>query len=522
MTDEPLTEREIAKMSPEDQIRYAIVNGCHTPDEIGEVTHVSLGWTKDTLDEMVMAGAVEKRQTDDTVYFDLPEAETPDVIESRAVRKPSIDDRDGDDTVEGTEADEEDVKSSAREHGGKIPVDRDYDWESEKLDPDSVADYVDSNGEYSDMLAEIEAREIVDKLPRFRVPGPTGCGKTTAGEALSVELDAPCFIIECHDGLRPNNLLGMPTYVGDETWFVDGPVTKALLASKAANDPTTDFDEVFLIFDEVNRTTSRTLGVVMSALDHRGEITLNARGGETISGDPMNLVTIATMNEGDGYITNPIDRAQKRRFGNTYPVDYIGVNDKAAEIELLTENTPIYKDIAREMVRAANEIREKADSDGSPVEMGVPTSNMLDWAKTAYVHKDRSADGGPVMKAARKAIVDMYYSESERERKVVVQTLETYVRGMDVSEKSEDIDTDEDETEGDTLGDLFIDDDDEDDDETPSEDDAAYDPEISVADDTFLVCEECGFYKKADDVDEEVTMTMACPECDEKLEPMES
>lgn len=519
MTEEPLTEREIAKMSPEDQVRYAIANGCHQPDEIGEVTQVSVGWTKDVLEEMADAGAVEQTETDDAVFFDLPEAETPELIEGRAERKPSIDDRAGDDTVDGMEADEEDVKEAARDHGGEIPVDRDYDWEGEILDPDSVADYVDSNGEYADMLAEIENREVVDKLPRFRVPGPTGCGKTTAGEALSVELDAPCFIIECHDGLRPNNLLGMPTYVGDETWFVDGPVTKALLASKAANDPTTDFDEVFLIFDEVNRTTARTLGVVMSALDHRGEVTLNARGGETVSGDPMNLVTVATMNEGDGYITNPIDRAQKRRFGNTYPVDYIGVNDMDAEVKLLKENTPIYENIAREMVRAANEIRKKADEDGSPVEMGVPTSNMLDWAKTAFVHKDRAAEGGPVMKAARKAVVDTFYAENERERKVVVQTLETHVRGMDVVDRSKDDDEIESDDDDESLGDLFGSDEDDD---SPSEDDDAYDPEISVSDETFLVCDECGFYEEAGAVDEEVSMTMTCPECEEKLEPMES
>lgn len=521
MTDEVLTDREIAKMAPEDQIRYAIVNGCHEPDEINEVTQVSTGWTKERLDEMAENGAVERTDTDESVFFDLPGADTPDPIADRAERKPSVDDRPGDDTVDVMEADESDVKESAREHGGRIPVDRDYDWSAEKLDPDSVADYVDSNGEYADMKAEIEAREVVDKLPRFRVPGPTGCGKTTAGEALAVEMDAPCFIIECHDGLRPNNLLGMPTYVGDETWFVDGPVTKALLASEAANDPTTDFDEVFLIFDEVNRTTSRTLGVVMSALDHRGEVTLNARGGETVSGDPMNLVTVATMNEGDGYITNPIDRAQKRRFGNTYPVDYIGVNDTDAEVELLAEQTPIYKNVAREMVRAANEIREKADSDDSPVEMGVPTSNMLDWAKTAYVHKDRTAEGGPVMKAARQAVVETFYSENERERKVVVQTLETHVRGMDVADRSEDVDEDEDESEDEkSLGDLFGSDEDDD---SPTEDDDAYDPEISVSsEDTFFVCDECGFYESADAVDEEVVVTMACPECGEKLDPMES
>ena len=523
-TDETLTEREIATMSPEDQVRYAVRNGCHRADRIDEVTQVTTTWTKDVLDEMVEANTLVCETDNDGVpLFSFPESDRPEPP-ARAEPKPSVGERPGDDTVDAVEADEADVAETASAHGGEIPVDRNYDWESEKLDPESVADYVDSNGEFADMLTLVERREEIDKLPRFRIPGPTGCGKTTAGEALAVELDAPCFIIECHDGLRPNNLLGMPTYVGDETWWVDGPVTKALLASQAANDPTTDFDEVVLIFDEANRTTSRTLGVIMSALDHRGEVTLNARGGETISGDPMNLVTVATMNEGDGYIVNPMDRAQKRRFGNTYPVDYIGMNDVDAEVDLLAKETPIGTRVAREMVKAANEIREKADDSG-PVEMGVPTSSMLDWAKTAWAHRDRSADGGPVMKAARETIVNTFYAENEKERNVVTTTFESYVRGMALDKKSDtDDDADEDEE---SLADLFVDDDEEDDDALgdASEDDAAYDTEISVSSETFLMCDGtdgCGYYEEASEAPEEVVATMECPECGNDLEPVEA
>lgn len=517
-------ERDMDDLSPEGQVRYAVSAGADRISKITNVTSISDEWTVDVVSELVRDNVLVQQSDSKGTYYRLAsemedsmsEDSEPDTDD--ADRKESITERPGDDTVSGPEADEEDVAETRRKHDGTIPVDRDYNWEAEKLDPDSVADYVDSNGEYGDIKAEIEDRELIDKLPRHRIPGPTGCGKTTCGEALAVEADGPAFIIECHDGLRPNNLLGMPTYVGDETWWTDGPVTKALLASEAANRDDTDFDEVFLIFDEVNRTTSRTLGVVMSALDHRGEVTLNARGGETVKGDPMNLVVIATMNSGDGYIVNPIDRAQKRRFGNTYPVDYIGMNDIDAEIGLLTKETPVGENTADAMVRAANEIRKKADEDGSPVEMGVPTSTMLDWAKTAksYADRDRDADGGPLMKAARRAVLNTFFADDERERDVVQTTLESHVRGMDV-EGPDDTESESESDDAESLSDLFGDPEDTDD-----SDSASISGEIDASDETFLMCGGCGHYEEVAEADEEVVATMECPECGDPLDPVES
>jgi nitric oxide reductase NorQ protein len=522
--DDVLSESEIAKLSPQDQVRYAVENGCHDPADIHTVTQITEGWTDDVLAEMHNAGDLVKTTTDDAeARFHLPGSDSL----AAARTEPKTPASEGtDDTVTTMEADEKDVSEAAAENGGQIPVDRDYDWAAHKLDPSSVVDYVDSNGEYGDIRTEIEMRGEIGKLPRFRMTGPTGCGKTTLGEAMAVEMDAPCFTVECHDGLRPNNLLGMPTYVGDETWFVDGPVTKALLASQAANDPTTDFDEVFLIFDEVNRTTARTLGVVMSALDHRGEVTLNARGGETVSGDPMNLVVISTMNEGDGYITNPIDRAQKRRFGNTYPVDYIGMNDTTKEVDLIADQTPVRVSVARKMVNAANEIREKAQTDDSPIEMGVPTSEMLDWARSAWAYRERPCDGGPVMKAARRTLLNTFYDDG-RAADVVTTTFESYVRGLELNE-SDDDESESDDDEAKSLGELFGGGDSDETDDSDdalggaSEDDDAYDTDISVSDETWLMCGACGFSEKATDAEDEVVTTMMCPACDESLRPMDA
>lgn len=458
--DSTLTEREVSELSPEKQVKHAIESGCRTLHDITDVTHVTEDWTKRVLSDLVDADVLRvvddspprfakaaARSHDDTSG---PDADA----EPDADRKESVADRDTDDTVSETPTADADSRF--------VPVDRDYDWNSQKLSPPSVAEYVDTNGELEDIRTSIEHRYLNGgKLPRFRVKGPTGCGKTTLGESLAVDFDAPCFIVECHAGLRPGSLLGTTAYKDDGTVWVDGPVTRALLASQAASRPDTDFEEVFLIFDEVNRAKARTLSVIMSALDHRAEVTLNGRGGEVVEGDAMNLVTVATMNKGSGYQVNQMDRAQKRRFGSTFSVDYLGRNNIDAEVELITSESGVDDSAAHEMVSVANEIRQKADERSSPIEMGVPTSQMLDWAKTAtmYEHAGRYSENQRLVEAARCVLLETFYTE-DREEDTVDTLLSDYLLGVSVTEGTPDDDAttadESDETE-EVLDEIFAD-----------------------------------------------------------------
>ncbi len=547
-TTDELSEKERGAMSLPDQVRYAIFNGNYRIKEICEVTTFSPGWTTDIIEDMVDEDELFEGSDQHGLFYALPhemnnqglsaderdelheqalkqftsrttigdekdmeahmqsgsEQETPETPETAADADADAESvhadaaatetttttnptPTGDDTVSGPTADSEDIAEAKSKNGGRLPVDRRYDWNKEKLDPAKVADYISANGEKEDIIRQIEDRRTTGKSPHFRLVGPTGCGKTTLPQNIAVGMDAPCFIIECHEGLRPNNLLGMPTYVGDETWWVDGPLTKALLASKER--------PVVLIFDEVNRTTSRTLGIIMSALDHRGQVTLNARGGEKIQGDPMNLLVFSTMNQGDGYVTNRIDIAQLRRLGNTFPTDYIGMYDVSEEAKLITDRTPVSKDVATELVECANSIRKKADERDSSLSIGIPTSVILDWARTAWSYRDNAdADGGPLVKAGQESVIDLFYRGDEDSVDVVTTTIESHLRGMEI---------DYEET-------------------TASEEDPAGEATIDISDETWLMCESCGWYAESEDADDDVVTTMQCPECDHTLTPREA
>jgi len=58
--------------------------------------------------------------------------------------------------------------------------------------------------------------------------GPTGCGKTRFVEAMAHDLGRPLITVACHDDLTTADLVGRYLLRGDETVWVDGPLTHAV------------------------------------------------------------------------------------------------------------------------------------------------------------------------------------------------------------------------------------------------------------------------------------------------------
>lgn len=58
--------------------------------------------------------------------------------------------------------------------------------------------------------------------------GPTGCGKTRFVEAMAHDLDRPLITVACHDDLTTADLVGRYLLRGDETVWIDGPLTRAV------------------------------------------------------------------------------------------------------------------------------------------------------------------------------------------------------------------------------------------------------------------------------------------------------
>ena len=58
--------------------------------------------------------------------------------------------------------------------------------------------------------------------------GPTGCGKTRFVEAMAYDLGRQLITVSCHDDLTTADLVGRYLLRGDETVWVDGPLTRAV------------------------------------------------------------------------------------------------------------------------------------------------------------------------------------------------------------------------------------------------------------------------------------------------------
>jgi MoxR-like ATPase len=75
---------------------------------------------------------------------------------------------------------------------------------------------------------------LFESAHRRRLPvllkGPTGCGKTRFVEYMAWRLKRPLVTVACHDDLTTADLVGRYLIVGNETVWVDGPLTAAVRA----------------------------------------------------------------------------------------------------------------------------------------------------------------------------------------------------------------------------------------------------------------------------------------------------
>jgi len=290
----------------------------------------------------------------------------------------------------------------------QMPVfgDRDYDW-SQYVPSPSDDVYLEVDGERSDMDAIIRARESTGQLPRFRLTGPPGTGKTTLAESLGAEHQFPVIPIQFTASMRDSELLGSPHLIGGESVYVDGPLVKALLCSQER--------PVIVILDEINRAPFHRKSSLQPFLDHRAQATIELRGGEVIEGEATNIITVATMNEGAEYETYQLDPAERRRHGNTWEVPFLGLIDRDREAGIVADRTPVDMELAQLLVDGANEVRQLAmHDDTSPISAGITTSTLLEWAQTAAAYRNGGRES-PVEHAARTAVVQPHYGEHEGE-----------------------------------------------------------------------------------------------------------
>jgi nitric oxide reductase NorQ protein len=96
--------------------------------------------------------------------------------------------------------------------------------------------------------------------------GPTGCGKTRFVEAMAHDLDRPLITVACHDDLTTADLVGRYLLKGDETVWVDGPLTRAVR------------EGAICYLDEVVEARQDTTVVLHPLADYRRQLPIERLG----------------------------------------------------------------------------------------------------------------------------------------------------------------------------------------------------------------------------------------------------
>lgn len=174
--------------------------------------------------------------------------------------------------------------------------------------------------------------EVFEAAYQARLPvllkGPTGCGKTRFVEHMAWRLfrradstrrtvETPLITVACHEDLTATDLVGRYLLSGDETVWMDGPLTRAVRSG------------AILYLDEVVEARKDTTVVIHSLTDHRRVLPIE-KTGELLDAHADFLLVIS-YNPGYQSVQKDLKPSTRQRFVSL-EFDYPGVDVEAAII----------------------------------------------------------------------------------------------------------------------------------------------------------------------------------------------
>ncbi|WP_102419808.1 CbbQ/NirQ/NorQ/GpvN family protein [Mycobacterium sp. 4858] len=169
--------------------------------------------------------------------------------------------------------------------------------------------------------------------------GPTGCGKTRFVEAMAHDLGRPLITVACHDDLTTADLVGRYLLQGDETVWVDGPLTRAVR------------EGAICYLDEVVEARQDTTVVLHPLADHRRQLPIE-RLGVTLDAAP-GFGLVVSYNPGYQSVLKDLKDSTRQRMVA------IEFDFPAADVEegIVAHEAGVDATTAAELVRLGQAIR---------------------------------------------------------------------------------------------------------------------------------------------------------------------
>ncbi len=226
-----------------------------------------------------------------------------------------------------------------------------------------------------------------NRLPLL-LKGPTGCGKTRFVSHMASRLGRPIHTVACHDDLSAADLIGRYLLKGEETLWIDGPLTRAVR------------DGAICYLDEVVEAR-KDVSVVLHPLTDDRRILPIDRTGEVLEAPP-GFMLVVSYNPGYQNILKTLKPSTRQRF-LALEFDF---PPAAAETEIVAAESGLSPDRVAPLVRLGGKLRALK---GQDLEEGVST-RLLVYAATLI------RDGMAVEQAVDVALIQPLSDDAEVKR----------------------------------------------------------------------------------------------------------
>ncbi|VAW98941.1 Nitric oxide reductase activation protein NorQ [hydrothermal vent metagenome] len=183
-----------------------------------------------------------------------------------------------------------------------------------------------------------------NQLPLL-IKGPTGCGKTRFIRHMANKLNRPLYTVACHDDLTAADLVGRHLIGEGSTYWVDGPLTKAVREGGICY-----LDEIV----EARKDTT----VVLHPLSDDRRILPVERTGEILKAPP-GFMLVVSYNPGYQNLLKGMKPSTRQRFVSMR-FSYPAANK---EQEIVLAETGIEEHQAKQLVSLARALRALKDHD---------------------------------------------------------------------------------------------------------------------------------------------------------------
>ena len=210
-----------------------------------------------------------------------------------------------------------------------------------------------------------EAR-IFSSAYKARLPvllkGPTGCGKTRFIEYMTYQLgkemgtSLALITVACHEDLTGSDLVGRYLLKGEETIWVDGPLSRAVK------------DGAICYLDEIVEARKDTTVLIHPLADHRRILPVEKRG--QILEAHENFLLVISYNPGYQSVLKNLKHSTRQRFvaiGFHYP-------PRELEAEIIAHESGVSLEVAEELAKLAEKTRNLKDQG---LEEGVSTRLLI-------------------------------------------------------------------------------------------------------------------------------------------------